>query len=687
MVDGFAASPGPAAPPTTLATEGAQATGGERVRFHVILALAYLAAGLAVTWPRVTYLGGKLPRTPDQASYVWGFWWVARQVTHLGNPWFTRHLAAPGGVPLGFDTLMPLPGVVMAPVTLAFGPAATYTLLTLAAPGAACYLMYRVAALWLPGRAGPVAAGAFYGLATMAVWQDWYHLNIALGAVCLPPTLEAAVRLRRRPGRRQAVLLGLVLGGCVLVNQESAVQATLLAALVLGPWLGRALPPPRRARALLARRKHPSGAAPLARGTLSWTALSRAAIPRKRLPWHALLKAGQPPPGAPAPDGQPAGATATPARATATPARATATPLRATVTPFRATALAAGVAALVSLPQAVAMFQQSLAGGTAVPPGVLAASAVGYGAPVSSLFTPSPRLVDYVNPASTLFGYDRPREGVFTFGLALTAFALTGLVAGWRRRGTRPLGLLWLASSVVALGAVVRIGHRRYIPFAEMWDGVRVSAVMPYTWLLHIPGMTAFREADRFALLGLVPAALLAGYAVRWLIPHSPAVLAIGLAVAALEAGYPGNQAVGTMPSAMPRVDAPIAASRASEIVVDVPFGLRGGVGQWGPPVAPFALVLATADGHPRGASYTSWVPPATVAATRAHAFYRGLAAAEQGQRVTPAQLRAAGADAAAMGVGWAVVWRPAGHAVSYLRQAGFSFGYRVGGIRVYRRE
>ena len=38
-------------------------------------------------------------------------------------------------------------------------------------------------------------------------------------------TLEAAIRLRRTPGLRQGVILGVVLGACVLVNQESAVMA------------------------------------------------------------------------------------------------------------------------------------------------------------------------------------------------------------------------------------------------------------------------------------------------------------------------------------------------------------------------------------------------------------------------------------------------------------------------------
>ena len=65
---------------------------------HLGLLTCYLAAGIAVTWPRATYLSdGKLPASRDAGSYVWGFWWMARQVEHLGNPWFTRSIAAPNG--------------------------------------------------------------------------------------------------------------------------------------------------------------------------------------------------------------------------------------------------------------------------------------------------------------------------------------------------------------------------------------------------------------------------------------------------------------------------------------------------------------------------------------------------------------------------------------------------------------
>ena len=86
---------------------------------------------------------------------------------------------------------------------------------------------------------GAIAAGALFGPSSMLAWQDWQHLNIALGTIFLPMTLEAAVRLRRRPGARQGVILGAVLGASLLVNQESAVMAVLLAGAALLPWLVR----------------------------------------------------------------------------------------------------------------------------------------------------------------------------------------------------------------------------------------------------------------------------------------------------------------------------------------------------------------------------------------------------------------------------------------------------------------
>ncbi len=581
----------------------------------------YLAAGVALTWPNATYLtGNSLPAVRDIAGYVWDLWWTAHQIIHLGNPFFTSHMAAPAGTQLGFDTTMPLAGLIMTPVTLAFGPTTSYSLLTLVLPGLACYVMFRAARLWLAAP-GAVAAGALFGLSSMLAWQDWYHLNIALGTLFLPMTLEAAVRLRRgigapatpgpaggtrRPGLRQGVILGLVLGASILVNQESAVMAVLLAAAVLVPWLVRR---PGRPGAL--------------------------------------------------------------------------------------TALAAGaaVAVVVASPQLIAMAQQAIAGGATVSAARLASNYGAYGAGLPGLFAPSPQL-DHLglHTLASAYRYRVPAEAVATFGAVLSALALCGLVVMWRRRAGRWLGLLWLGGAALALGSTLVIGSRAYVPLATTWNGARVSMLMPYTWLVHVPGLSALREADRLALLGLVGAAVLAGGAVDWLIARRRArpLIAVVAALAIIEAGWTAPPEFrGLMPTAaaLRAVDRPIAADHSDSIVLDVPFGLRGGLPLYGSSFAKSALLLATADGHPRAISYTSWVPRATTRFFRRHPFYVGLVAVQNGNQVSPAEVAAARRDVRGMNIGWVLDWGGLNgqQVVQYLKDTGFVFDYRADHVSVYR--
>ena len=472
--------PGGAAPRQTTAAGNRQPGKPWRRLRHVhpavgqfILLLCFLAAGVAVTWPRATYLAGQLPSSRDSASYVWGFWWVARQVSHLGNPWFTHYMAAPVGVSLGYHSLMVLPGLIFTPVTLLFGPSASYNLLVILVPGLSSYAMYRAARLWLRSQTGAIAAGAAFGLSAMLSQEDWYHINIAVGALFLPVTLELAVRLRRSPGVRQAVLLGVGLGAAVLTDSESAVLAAILTLCVLLPWVLRR---PSRARL-----------------------------------WPA--------------------------------------------------ALAALVTAVVATPQLVSMAQETARGGLAINPALLAVTDKLYGIGLPGMFAPSPRVADFgLTGLAQPFIHSRNNENLPMFGVTVTALALFGLVVAWRRRNTKWLALLWVVCCALALGGSLWVGKHQYVPFAQDWNGVTVSPVMPYTWFVRIPGLSSFREADRLAILGLVPAALLAGAAVDWMRYHARPLIAVVVALGVLETGYSGNPRVGEMPTALPRLDAPIAA-------------------------------------------------------------------------------------------------------------------------------
>ena len=578
---------------------------------HLAVLGGYLAAGIAVSWPRATYLAGKLPATRDAGSYVWDFWWVAHQLVHLGNPWATRAIAAPVGVQLGLHALLPLPGVLLAPVTLIFGPSASYNLLSIALPGLLCYATYRVARLWLRSQPGAIAAGAFFGLSSMLVWRSWYHLNLALGELFIPIALEAAVRLTRRPGWRQAVILGVVLGAAVLTDQEMAVLVIIVAVLTLAPWLLRRTAP----------------------GPV----------------------------------------------------------VKQSVAKLRAAGLAAVVALVLASPQLIAIMQQARSGGMTSPPGSLQASYRGYSGSLPDMFAPSPRIADFGLGHLGFIFHGPLSDGVPTFGLLLSVLAVAGTAAQWRRVSTRLLALCWLACAALALGPVLRVGPHLLIPVPQLVGNWRVSAVMPFTWFAKLPGLSGFREPDRMMMLGILPAALLAGAAVDWLRYHAtPAIVAV-LALGVLEAGWAGNSFIATMPAALPAVDGPIAADHSGSIVVDVPFGIRGGTYIYGGAFDPDAQVLATADGHPRSVGYISRVPLPTISGMQRHPFYARLVAVQRQQRSTPAELAAARADARRMDVGWVLVWRwpasrsPAPAVLSYLRATGFRPAYTADGVQVYR--
>ncbi len=574
---------------------------------HLVLLVVYLAAGIALTWPRTAYLWRHLlPETRDTSGYVWDLWWTAHQVAHLSNPWFTNHMAAPVGIQLGFDTTMPLAGLIMTPVTLAFGPSASFDVLTILVPGLTCYLMYRAARLWL-AEPGAIAAGALFGLSSMLAWQDWQHLNIALGTMFLPMTLEAAVRLRRRPGARQGVILGAVLGASLLVNQESAVMAVLLLAAALLPWLIR----------------HPASARLRALG------------------WGALA------------------------------------------------------AAIVASPQLIAMIQQAAGGGASVAGRTLAVTGKTYGVGLFDLFNPTQRVASYgltslANAAAN--GDGRIGEGMPMYGVVLTVLALCGLIAAWRRASAWKLAALWVGCSWLALGAVLWIGHKPRLPFLDRWYGQRVSLIMPYTWVMRIPWLSDLREADRFAILGLVGAALLAGAAVDWVWRHARVAVVVVAALAVFEAGWGGSSAIGVMRTSLPGIDRPIAADHSDSIVVDAPFGLRGGIPLYGGQFAAQSLVLATSDGHRRAVSYTSWVPAATIHGIKKHLFYTMLVRSSNYidgtpvvVRATRAQLATAAADARNMHIGWVLVWTSNPLIAKYLVATGFRLDYRADGAAVYR--
>jgi hypothetical protein len=114
------------------------------------------------------------------------------------------------------------------------------------------------------------------------------------------------------------------------------------------------------------------------------------------------------------------------------------------------------------------------------------------------------------------------------------------------------------------------------------------------------------------------------------------------------------------MASTLPLLDRAISRDPTKSIVVDVPYGLRGGVGITGQPIAPSALLIATHDMHPRSIAYTAWVSKAANKGIATHAFYRYLYVVQRSglPYPSPSRLAAARADLKRLNVGWVIEWR-----------------------------
>jgi hypothetical protein len=211
--------------------------------------------------------------------------------------------------------------------------------------------------------------------------------------------------------------------------------------------------------------------------------------------------------------------------------------------------------------------------------------------------------------------------------------------------------------------------------------------LMPYTWVVQLPGMSGFREANRFAPLGLLAAALLAGNAIVWIRQHFTPGLLVVLIMATLELGWSAESLAGTVPAGVPAVDRAIAADHSQSVVVDVPLGFRATTLALGAHFPAEEQIEATLDGHPRAGAYLSRMPESTLAAVRRHVFFMQILSVQSHGHSNAAAIPAARTDARRIDVGWAIVWTRVTPGIrEFLARTGFDFRYRADGVSVYRR-
>jgi len=190
----------------------------------------------------------------DVDLFAWFVQYAAAAVSHGQLPaLFTTAMNAPVGVNLMWNTSFLLPGVLLSPVTLLWGPQVSLTVaLTLGFAGSAAALFW-VLRRWGASLGAAALGGAVYGFspALVTAGLGHYHLQFAV----LPPLIvDAVARLVTGRGRgvRTGLWLGLLCAAQLFIGEELLVY-TAVASLILVVTLALSRPGevPRRAREAL----------------------------------------------------------------------------------------------------------------------------------------------------------------------------------------------------------------------------------------------------------------------------------------------------------------------------------------------------------------------------------------------------------------------------------------------------
>jgi hypothetical protein len=221
------------------ATRRDQAPTGSHLGTWLVLG-CYLLGAVALTWHLWADPAGRAQVVPgngvshDIDLFAWFLRYEATAIAHGRLPdLVTTALNAPQGVNLMWNTSFLLPGVVLAPLTLAIGPQATLTvLLTLGFAGSAA-TMFWVLRRWGASLAAAALGGAVFGFspALRIAAVGHYHLQFA---VLLPLIIDALLRLVTGRGRpvRTGAWLGLLTAAQLFIAEET-VALTAVAGVVI----------------------------------------------------------------------------------------------------------------------------------------------------------------------------------------------------------------------------------------------------------------------------------------------------------------------------------------------------------------------------------------------------------------------------------------------------------------------
>ncbi len=214
-------------------TTGSVHTTRWRPPASAVVVTAYVSLTLLLFAPVLPHLATRLLGGPDGFLFAWWIKEVPYSLFHGHDPLLSNLILNPGPVNGMWNTSVPLPSLLMAPVTFTAGPIASVNLLLILAPALSATAGYWMARRFEAKVVGAAVCGLLYGFGPYAMGASLGHIHVALA--WFPPVVAVLMRriliVQDGSAVRDGAVLGIAAVAQLLCGEEVLVSTLILTAI------------------------------------------------------------------------------------------------------------------------------------------------------------------------------------------------------------------------------------------------------------------------------------------------------------------------------------------------------------------------------------------------------------------------------------------------------------------------
>lgn len=211
---------------------------GGRARTSAVVLLGYATVAFVYFGWRLASHPGRdiLGQGRDPQIFIWAFAWWPHAILTEQNPIVSHAVFAPDGINLAWTTTVPALALAFSPLTLLFGPVASYNVAAILMPALSAWTAYLLCRHLTRSLPAALVGGYLFGFSSYMLGEELGHLHLT-AVFCVPLVALAAVRFTQGELDRKGLALrfGALIGLQFWISTEVlfTLSLALLAATAL----------------------------------------------------------------------------------------------------------------------------------------------------------------------------------------------------------------------------------------------------------------------------------------------------------------------------------------------------------------------------------------------------------------------------------------------------------------------